>query len=104
MSLLSITFHTIEQQFSAWEDYTEEHLYPIIETFKGVQKYILSDVVTEMLTEGKNTNLLLEFKDENQRMRFLESELPYLHEHITGKFGDTVMIFITQLNIKKSRD
>lgn len=103
MSLLSITFHTIEQQFNAWEQYTEEHLYPIIETFSGVQKYILSDVVTEMLSEGKNTNLLLEFKDKNQRDRFLESELPNLHDHITEKFGDTVMIFITQLNIKKSR-
>lgn len=103
MSLLSITFHTIEEQITAWENYTEKHLYNIIETFSGVQKYIFSDVVTEMLSEGKNTNLFLEFSDEASRERFMTSELPFLHENITQKFGDTVMIFITPLNIKKSR-
>jgi hypothetical protein len=56
-----------------------------------------------MLTEGKNTNLLLIFDNDQKRKEFTETELLNISERIAANFGETVMIFITELNTKKSR-
>jgi hypothetical protein len=56
MSVLSITFHTVESELSNWEQYVDTELIELVENLYDVEKYILSQVETEMLTEGKNTN------------------------------------------------
>ena len=103
MSILSITFHTVESQLQTWEQYFENELMSLIENFIYVEKYILSEVNTEMLIEGKNTNLLLIFESDEKRQEFTENELYNLSEIIARKFGESVMIFKTELNEKKSR-
>ena len=103
MSILSITFHTVESQLQTWEQYFENELMSLIENFIYVEKYILSEVNTEMLTEGKNTNLLLIFESDEKRQEFTETELYNLSVIIARKFGENVMIFKTELNEKKSR-
>lgn len=103
MSVLSITFHTVESELSNWEQYVDTELIELVENLYDVEKYILSQVETEMLTEGKNTNLLLVFENDAKRQEFTETELLNISEKIGNQFGETVMIFITQLNTKKSR-
>lgn len=103
MSVLSITFHTVESGLSNWEQYVDTELIELVENLYDVEKYILSEVETEMLTEGKNTNLLLVFENDAKRQEFTETELLNISEKIGNLFGETVMIFITQLNTKKSR-
>ena len=103
MSVLSITFHTVESELSNWEQYVDTELIELVENLYDVEKYILSQVETEMLTEGKNTNLLLVFENDAKRQEFTETELLNISERIGKQFGETVMIFITQLNTKKSR-
>jgi len=103
MSVLSITFHTVESELSNWEQYVDTELIKLVENLYDVEKYILSEVETEMLTEGKNTNLLLVFENDAKRQEFTETELLNISERIGNQFGETVMIFITQLNTKKSR-
>ncbi len=98
MSILSITFHTIESQLKNWETFLKQDLENTIETLHNVERYILSEVETEMLTEGKNTNLLLVFESEVKRQEFTENNLPEIAEKINAKFGDSVMIFKTELN------
>ena len=103
MSILSITFHTPEHLLSDWEKFQENSLENLIENLIQVENYILSDVESEMLHEGKNTNLLLIFEDENLREEFVESELLNLQHHIEKEFGEDVMVFKTYLNERKSR-
>lgn len=103
MSILSITFHTVESQLKNWETYLKQDLESFVENLHSIEKYILSEVETEMLTEGKNTNLLLVFESEVKRKEFTENNLPEIAGKINAKFGDSVMIFKTELNIKKSR-
>jgi hypothetical protein len=103
MSVLSITFHTVESELSNWEQYVDTELIELVENLYDVEKYILSQVETEMLTEGKNTNLLLIFDNDQKRKEFTETELLNISERIAARFGETVMIFITELNTKKSR-
>ena len=103
MSILSITFHTVEGQIENWNQYVDTELALMIENLYDVEKYILSEVKSEMLTEGKNTNLLLIFENDQKRKEFTETELLNISERIAARFGETVMIFITELNTKKSR-
>ncbi|GGP01670.1 hypothetical protein GCM10010992_02980 [Cloacibacterium rupense] len=103
MSILSITFHTVESQIENWNQYVDTELALMIENLYDVEKYILSEVKSEMLTEGKNTNLLLIFENDQKRKEFTETELLNISERIAARFGETVMIFITELNTKKSR-
>ena len=95
MSVLSITFHTVESELSNWEQYVDTELIELVENLYDVEKYILSQVETEMLTEGKNTNLLLIFDNDQKRKEFTETELLNISERIAANFGETVMIFIT---------
>lgn len=103
MSLLSITFHTTESISKEWIQYMETDLHQMVENLIDVEKYILSEVENEMISEGQNTNLLLIFDNEEKRQDFVEIELSNITERILKEFGQNVMIFKTYLNPKKSR-
>ena len=103
MSVLSITFHTTENVSAAWEKYLLEDLHQMIVNLLDAEKYLLSEVESKMISEGKNTNLLLMFENMEKRQEFTESELPNITERIEKEFGEQVMIFKTALNPKKSR-
>ena len=98
MSVLSVTFHTIESELQNWNNFVKTDLIKIIENLYDAEKYILSEVETEMLTEGKNTNLLIVFENQQKREEFLSTELVNISERIAQKFGENVMIFVTKLN------
>ncbi|MDQ0476461.1 MULTISPECIES: DUF4286 family protein [Chryseobacterium] len=103
MSVLSITFHTTETISKEWDHYLENNLHQMVENLIDAEKYILSEVETEMISEGKNTNLLLIFENEEKRQDFVEIELINITDRILKEFGQNVMIFKTYLNPKKSR-
>ncbi|WP_313503213.1 DUF4286 family protein [Kaistella carnis] len=103
MSVLSITFHTTENLSAAWEKYLVEDLHQMVENLLDAEKYLLSEVESDMISEGKNTNLLLMFENIEKRQDFIEIELPNITERIEKEFGDQVMIFQTALNARKSR-
>ena len=103
MSILSITFHTTEHKIADWDIYLENELHQMVENLMDVDKYILSEVHSEMLNEGKNTNLFLWFNNDDLRSQFMESELINIEERIAQKFGNEVMVFPTFLNPKKKR-
>lgn len=98
MSILSVTFHTVESQLENWNNFIQRDLVQMIDNLYDVEKYILSEVETEMLTEGKNTNLLLVFENQQKREEFVTTELLNISERIDQNFGENVMIFITNLN------
>ncbi|WP_139423492.1 MULTISPECIES: DUF4286 family protein [Chryseobacterium] len=101
MSVLSITFHCINSSIDEWENYVDETLVLMTENLMDVDKYILSEVHSDFIDEGKNYNLLLIFDNEEKRTEFMESELLNISERIETKFGQDVMIFNTSLNPKK---
>lgn len=101
MSVLSITFHCIKDNLEEWEKYVDETLTLMTENLMDVDKYILSEVHSDYIDEGKNYNLLLIFDDENTRREFTESELLNISERIEKQFANKVMIFNTMLNPKK---
>ncbi|WHF52690.1 DUF4286 family protein [Chryseobacterium gotjawalense] len=103
MSVLSITFHTTETITKEWDHYLENNLHEMVENLIDAEKYILSEVETEMISEGKNTNLLLIFENEEKRQDFVEIELINITDRILKEFGQNVMIFKTYLNPKQSR-
>ena len=103
MSVLSITFHTTESISNEWDQYMESDLHQMVENLIDAEKYILSEVESEMISEGKNTNLLLIFENEEKRQDFVEIELTNITERILKEFGQNVMIFKTYLNPKNSR-
>lgn len=72
MSVLSLTFHSTTNINSSWEHYTQNTLFEMIENLMDVEKYILSDVETDMINEGQNTNLLLIFDNSEKRQEFIE--------------------------------
>ncbi|MFP3831539.1 DUF4286 family protein [Chryseobacterium sp. SIMBA_028] len=103
MSLLSITFHCTKNNLEEWENYIDETLVLMTENLMDVSKYILSEVHSDYIDEGKNYNLLLMFDNDELRNDFMESELKNIAEHVENKFGQEVMIFNTFLNPKKTR-
>lgn len=103
MSILSITFHTVEDRIEEWDLYVENDLHQMVENLIDVEKYILSEVHSDMVNEGKNTNLFLLFDNDEIRDQFMESELVNIEERILQKFGPEVMVFPTFLNPKKKR-
>ena len=103
MSLLTITFHCTKNNLEEWENYIDETLVLMTENLMDVSKYILSEVHSDYIDEGKNYNLLLMFDNDELRNDFIESELKNIAEHVENKFGQEVMIFNTFLNPKKSR-
>ncbi len=103
MSILSLTFHTPADLVASWDEYIKTDLENMVENLMDVEKYILSEVESDMISEGKNTNLLLIFDDVEKRQDFLEIEFKNITERIEAKFGQEVMIFETFLNQKKNR-
>lgn len=103
MSVLSLTFHSTENIKESWENYIESNLYPMIENLMDVEKYILSEVESEMINEGKNTNLLLVFDNTEKRQDFVEIEMRNIVERIEQHFGQEVMVFVTFLNPRRSK-
>ncbi|PKF75832.1 DUF4286 family protein [Chryseobacterium sp. PMSZPI] len=103
MSVLSITFHCTKDNLEEWENYIDETLVLMTENLMDVNKYILSEVHSDYIDEGKNYNLLLVFDNDDLRKDFLESELKNIAERIETQFGQEVLIFDTLLNPKKSR-
>ncbi|PRB04888.1 MULTISPECIES: DUF4286 family protein [unclassified Chryseobacterium] len=103
MSVLSITFHCTKDNLEEWENYIDETLVLMTENLMDVNKYILSEVHSDFIEEGKNYNLLLIFDNDELREDFIQSELLNISERIEKKFGQEVMIFNTFLNPKKSR-
>ncbi|QDP86267.1 DUF4286 family protein [Chryseobacterium sp. SNU WT5] len=103
MSVLSITFHTTENVSTDWEKYLTDDLHQMVENLMEAEKYILSEVQSNMISEGKNSNLLLIFENEEKREDFVQIELPNITERVHLKFGENVMVFTTYLNPKKSR-
>lgn len=103
MSFLSLTFHNTESINKEWENYLGNDLHQMIENLMDVEKYILSEVESEMINEGKNTNLLLIFDEDEKRKDFVEIELKNIIERIEKEFGEQVMIFKTLLNPLKLR-
>ena len=103
MSVISITFHSVESVRTEWDEFLEKDLHQMIENLMDVEKYILSEVESDMINEGKNTNLLLIFDDEEKRLDFKEIELLNISEIIERKFGECVMIFTTFLNPTKMK-
>ncbi|AYN02263.1 MULTISPECIES: DUF4286 family protein [Chryseobacterium] len=103
MSVLSITFHCTKDNIEEWENYVDDTLVLMTENLLDVEKYILSEVHSDFIEDGKNYNLLLIFDDEEKRTEFMESELLNISERIEKKFGQEVMIFNTFLNPKKKK-
>ncbi|MBV8327568.1 DUF4286 family protein [Chryseobacterium sp.] len=103
MSVLSITFHCTKDNLEEWENYIDETLVLMTENLMDVSKYMLSEVHSDYIEDGKNYNLLLIFDNDELREDFIESELLNISERIESKFGQEVMIFNTFLNPKKSR-
>ncbi|MCQ4034873.1 DUF4286 family protein [Kaistella montana] len=103
MSVLSLTFHSTNNIGPSWDRYTENNLFEMIENLMDVEKYILSEVESDMIDEGKNTNLLLVFDNSEKRQDFIEIELQNITERIESEFGEEVMVFVTLLNPKKQR-
>lgn len=103
MSILSITFHCTKNNLEAWENYMDETLVLMTENLMDVNQYILSEVHSDYIEEGKNYNLLLIFDNDELREDFIKSEMENITERIEAKFGQEVMIFNTFLNPKKSR-
>lgn len=103
MSVLSITFHCTKDRLEEWENYIDETLVLMTENLMDVSKYILSEVHSDFIEEGKNYNLLLIFDNNGLREDFIKSELLNISERIEKKFGQEVMVFNTFLNPKKTR-
>ncbi|MCD9615567.1 MULTISPECIES: DUF4286 family protein [Chryseobacterium] len=103
MSVLSITFHCTKDRLEEWENYIDETLVLMTENLMDVSKYILSEVHSDFIEEGKNYNLLLIFDNNDLREDFIKSELLNISERIEKKFGQEVMVFNTFLNPKKTR-
>lgn len=103
MSVLSITFHCTKDNIGEWENYVDDTLVLMTENLMDVEKYILSEVHSDFIEDGKNYNLLLIFDNEEKRSEFIESELVNISERVENKFGQDVMIFTTSLNPKKKR-
>lgn len=103
MSLLSITFHATASILGEWEKYVNTELVLLTENMIDVERYILSEVHTELISEGKNFNLLLIFENNNARKSFLESEMLNLGERVTAQFGEQVLLFVTELDPLKQR-
>ncbi|MEC3876355.1 DUF4286 family protein [Chryseobacterium salviniae] len=103
MSVLSITFHCTKNSLEEWENYIDGTLVLMTENLMDVNKYILSEVHSDYIDEGKNYNLLLVFDNDDLREDFVQSELQNITERVEAKFGTEVMIFNTLLNPKKTR-
>lgn len=102
MSILSLTYHCPAVFLSQWEDFLNKNISKMVEHLENVEQYIISEVYSEMINEGKNYNILLIFRNEESREQFLGIDFQKIEQHIKDVFGEEVMSFVTMLNpIKK---
>lgn len=99
MNLLSITFHTTQDNLERFVYFTENEFPEIIRNLMQVEKYFFSEVESDYIDEGKNYNLLLFFENQNLRAEFILSEFENIADIIQTKFADSVMIFQTKLDL-----
>lgn len=95
MQILSLTFHSTFEKISQWEKfYPKEILLPI----KNLgQKFIYSEIHSEMIKEGKNYNLLLFFNDKENQNQFIEKNLTQIDQKIKENFNNEVLWFLSEL-------
>ncbi|MBW8362287.1 MAG: DUF4286 family protein [Kaistella sp.] len=98
MKVLSLTFHSTSNIGTEWENFVQNDMVRMAESLPDVKKYLLSEVETDMISEGRNTNLLLVFGEDENRRNFLENDLKNIAEELDAKFGGDVLIFDTLLN------
>lgn len=103
MSVLSLTFHNTNEVKPQWEKYLENELHEMVENLMDAERYLLSEVESDLVNEGQNTNLLLTFENAEKRQDFIEIELKNIAERIETRFGQEVLVFTTFLNPKKAR-
>lgn len=96
MAVLSITFHIDDNKVEEWNNYLNNTL--VIEIEKLNKQFLLSEVDTEMLSEGKNINLLLFFDNQGDRELFLNDVFPPIAQDVISNFQESVLIFKTFLN------
>ncbi|TXF79381.1 DUF4286 family protein [Chryseobacterium sp.] len=102
MKVLSLTFHSTPNVGKEWENFVQNELIEMAESLQEVKNYLISEVETDMLSEGRNTNLLLIFDNNENRIDFLENDLQNIAGELEVKFGNNVLIFDTLLNPIKS--
>lgn len=98
MQLLSLTFHAEENVAQEFKIYLKNTFLSQLKINRNQDDFILSEVGSMMISEGKNYNLLLIFDDEKNRAGYLEQHLAQIADEILQNFGSQVMIFETQLN------
>lgn len=96
MAILSVTFHIDDNKVEEWNNYLNNTL--ITEIQRLNKKFLFSEVDTEMLSEGKNINLLLFFDNQEDRELFLNSTFPSIAQDVISNFQESVLIFKTFLN------
>lgn len=96
MAILSITFHIEENRITDWNNYVNHNLVPHIQSL-GLP-FLLSNVDTEMLSEGQNNNLLLFFNNNNEREDFIQNDFQKLCDPAMQEFQKDIIIFKTLLN------
>lgn len=96
MAILSITFHIDDNKVEEWNNYLNNTLVTEIEKLNKL--FLLSEVDTEMLSEGKNINLLLFFDSPEDRELYLHNTFPSIAQDIISNFQESVLIFKTFLN------
>jgi hypothetical protein len=98
MSALSITFHFTEAKIHEWNNNLLHSLESLIKDSLHIKNFIISEVHTEYLNEGKNYNVLLFFDDLSERENFMGGQLASLDQEIEQQFGNEIMLFVTPLN------
>lgn len=99
MKLISVTFHIVETCLPRWKSFLKDELIGWLENNKEIGQYLFTEVQSDLVAEGINFNLLLIFKDEDSRNRFVELELQKILDLLHPHFGSQeVMVFQTFLN------
>lgn len=98
MNILSVTFHVTDNQIKNWNQFLQSDLIYQIDKMTDVEKFILSEVETDLLTEGKNYNFLLIFENQQKKDNFINNFLVGISQLIALRFGENVMVFATHLN------
>ena len=98
MSALSITFHFTEAKIHEWNNNLLQSLESLIEDSLHIKNFMISEVHTDYIDEGKNYNVLLFFDDLGERENFMSGQLASLDRAIDEQFGNEIMLFVTPLN------
>jgi len=99
MNLLSITFHVEQNALPKWKNFLDNNFSKWLEETSIIDRFIFSEVESEMIEEGVNYNLLLIFKNQEIRSDFAHREMRDIAQIIDEQFiPQEVIIFPTFLN------